>query len=171
MGCERFKVAFESIQMMRCNLPEVDVHNIHLVIDLSLTDLSSNAIGMGKMKAAIYLLLILGPMSLQAQEVPKNYTAETMLNLCRGTAEEDAELQSMVCTFRIQGVTSIMVENCLSMEQGFDPLPILSSQLPPSKGAARQAFMNFMEKNPDVWGLPWHMPLSLALAETFPCDK
>lgn len=122
------------------------------------------------MKKAIYLLPMLVPLSLQAQDVPKDYTAETMLNLCRGTAEGDPDMQSVICTFRIQGVTSIMVENCLSVDKGFNPLPILTSESPPSRGAARQAFINYMEASPDKWGLPWHVAVSAALADTFPCD-
>lgn len=122
------------------------------------------------MRKIAFLVLMLGPTNLHAQEVPKDYNAETMLNLCRGTAEGETGMQSMVCTFRIQGVTSIMIENCLSVDNGFEPLPALASGRPPSRGAARQAFVNFMDANPDKWGLPWHVALSLALSDAFPCE-
>lgn len=108
----------------------------------------------------------------QAQDVSENYTAESMLKLCEGTVpNRDPELQSMVCTFRIQGVVAIMVENCLSIREGFVPVPILSSGVAPSKGAARQAFKNYMAANPDKWGLPWHHAVALAISQAFPCTE
>lgn len=107
-----------------------------------------------------------------AQKVPKNYNAEKMLNLCNGAIRgEDKGMQSMVCTFRMQGITHMMVENCLSITRGFKPLPLLTSEKPPSRGAARQAFRNFMNANPDKWGLPWHHAVSMALSESFPCKR
>ncbi|MDZ4310744.1 MAG: hypothetical protein U1A24_09340 [Cypionkella sp.] len=107
-----------------------------------------------------------------AQEVEENYTAEKMLKLCEGSvADRDPEMQSMVCTFRLQGIISIMVENCLSISEGFSPVPALTSDRPPSRGAARQAFKNYMAENPDKWGLPWHQVVALSLSETFPCAQ
>ena len=92
--------------------------------------------------------------------------------LCEGAvADVDPEIQSTVCTFRMQGVISTMIDNCLSVGEGFSPAAVLSSDGPPSRGAARQAFKNYMEANPDSWGLPWHRAVALSLSETFPCTQ
>jgi hypothetical protein len=96
-------------------------------------------------------LLVLTTKPIQAQEtaqIPENYNAETMLKICKGEADEnDQDMQSMVCTFRIQGIIMMSVENCMSIKDGFPPTPLLTSSAPPSRGAARQAFINFMEDN------------------------
>lgn len=123
------------------------------------------------MRLATTLLIVFLSPTLHAREVPKDYNAETMLNLCEGKAEGAKELQSMICTFRIQGVSSVMIENCRSIERGFSPVPILTSESPPSRGAAKQAFINFMKANPKQWALPWGAALALALSETFPCKQ
>lgn len=106
-----------------------------------------------------------------AEDVPDNYTAETMMNLCKGTAREtEQDMQSMVCTFRIQGVVSMTIENCRSISAGYSPFPAFTSAVPPSKGASRQAFLNYMEDNPQVWDQVWHSVVAMALSEAFPCD-
>lgn len=110
--------------------------------------------------------------AVNAEEVPKEYRAERMYNLCKGEVRgEDKGMQSMVCTFRLQGVVSMMIENCSSVTHGFKPFPLLASGRPPSRGATRQAFINFIEANPDKWGLPWHVTVSMALSEAFPCKR
>jgi hypothetical protein len=68
------------------------------------------------------------------------------------------------------GETALMVENCLSISEGFSPVLALTSNRPPSRGAARQAFKNYIAENPDKWGLPWHQVVALSLSETFPCS-
>lgn len=106
-----------------------------------------------------------------AQDVPEEYNAETMLSFCEGTYEEEnADLQSLVCTFRIQGVLSIMGENCASKQVGYDPVPTLMASPPSSNRAARQAFINYMKDNPSDWGLTWYFVLAKAMSEEFPCD-
>jgi len=107
-----------------------------------------------------------------AKNVGKNYTAEKMLKLCqREVKNENPELQSLTCTFRIQGLSAVMIENCLSIEHGYKPVKLLAASAPPSRGAAKQAFINFMTSNPDKWGLPWHVATAMALSTNFPCEK
>lgn len=107
----------------------------------------------------------------QVPDDMENYTAEVMYRLCLGTETEiRPEFQSLVCTFRLQGLVNIMIENCLSIEEGFSPAPLLTASLPPSRGALRQAFTNFMEENPAKWGLPWHVVAAMAASEAFPCE-
>ena len=120
-------------------------------------------------RIALLAALVLA-LPVNAQDVDENYTAEKMLRLCEGAVVgEDLEVQSLVCTFRMQGVTAILIENCLSLGQGFSPVTQLTSKRPPSRGAARQAFKNYMASNPDKWGLPWHQVVALSISETFPC--
>ncbi|MEP3350180.1 MAG: hypothetical protein ABJM86_03080 [Hyphomicrobiales bacterium] len=130
-----------------------------------------NKITLGGAGLTTTLLSMFWMVTLHAQEIPKNYNAETMLNLCQGTEGGAKEFQSMVCTFRIQGVSSMMIHNCASINQGFSPFPVLSSERPPSRGAAKQAFINFMQANPSKWALPWETALAHALSETFPCEN
>ena len=107
-----------------------------------------------------------------SQKVPEDYNAEHMLDLCNGEVPDGEKgMQSMVCTFRMQGIIYMMVENCMSIAHGFKPLPLFTSERPPSRGAARQAFVNFMNANPDKWGLPWHHAVSMALSKNFPCKR
>lgn len=118
------------------------------------------------------LVFILQSTIAHSQEITEEYNAEGMLKLCTDKVRDMPEdMQSFVCTFRLQGLTSIMVENCASREFGYEPSPLLSATRPPSKGAIRQAFINFIEANPDKWGLPWHHAAALAVSEAFPCSE
>lgn len=125
---------------------------------------------MHKLKWILVIWLTLAS-TVNAKEVPKEYSGEEMLKLCKGEVRGmDQGMQSMTCTFRLQGVVSMMIENCLSIPHGFKPVPLFTSETPSSRGATRQAFINFMEANPDKWGLPWHISVSMALSEAFPCE-
>jgi hypothetical protein len=122
------------------------------------------------------VLLVLGFVTMSAAataETPDvNYTAETMMKLCAGAvADENPEFQSMVCTFRLQGVTEVMMGNCASASMGFQPAPDLSASKPPSRGAIRQAFLNYMEDHPEHWGLPWAQVAAMAISGSFPCEQ
>lgn len=118
------------------------------------------------------LVVLLLVQTANGNELSENYVSEKMYRLCRGEVTgEDKGLQSMICTFRLQGVMMMMVENCHSIDGGFQPMPLFTASSPPSNRAARQAFVNFMESNPEKWGDPWHVSVVMALAETFPCDK
>lgn len=118
------------------------------------------------------LVVLLLVQTASGNEVPENYDSEKMYNLCRGKVHgEDKGLQSMICTFRLQGVILMMVENCRSVERGFQPMPLFTASSPPSNRAARQAFVNFIEANPQNWGDPWHVSVIMALSETFPCER
>lgn len=134
-------------------------------------------VGQGmKIKTWALLLILLCQASMpvlaqDSEQVPENYNAETMMKLCKGEAEEDPDLQSLICTFRIQGVSVMASENCWSILDGHSPLSDLAASPPPSRGAARQAFLNFMEENPQVWDLPWHKAVALSLSTTFPCEN
>lgn len=126
---------------------------------------------MDKCKWVLAIWLVLASV-VNAKEVPKDYSAERMLNLCKGEVRnEDNGTQSLICTFRLQGVVSMMIENCLSIPHGFKPVPLFTSAVPPSRGAIRQAYINFMEANPDKWGRSWHISVSMAISEAFPCEK
>lgn len=120
--------------------------------------------------AAVALLPLCIPVA--GTEVPKDYNAETMLNFCTGQDREThPDMQSFICTFRMQGVIAIMVENCMSRDDGFQPMPLMSASPPPSKAAARHALLKYMEANPDKWGEPWHHAVAFAIAEAFPCER
>jgi hypothetical protein len=123
-----------------------------------------------------FVLVALGFLTIGAAanaETPnENYTAETMMKLCAGTVtDESPEFQSMTCTFRLQGVTEVMMGNCASASMGYQPAPELSASKPPSKGAIRQAFLNYMEDHPEHWGLPWAQVAAMAVSSSFPCKE
>lgn len=122
------------------------------------------------------VLLVLGFLMMGAAataETPDvNYTAETMMKLCVGSVpDENPEFQSMTCTFRLQGVTEVMMGNCASASMGYQPAPELSASKPPSRGAIRQAFLNYMEDHPEHWGLPWAQVATMAVSNSFPCEQ
>lgn len=121
-----------------------------------------------------FVMLALGVLTIggaaTAETSDENYTAETMMKLCAGTvADENPEFQSMICTFRLQGVTEVMIGNCASASMGFQPAPELSASKPPSRGAIRQAFLNYMDDHPEHWGLPWAQVAAMAVSSSFPC--
>ncbi|GHC45531.1 hypothetical protein [Neogemmobacter tilapiae] len=100
----------------------------------------------------------------------ERYNAETMLRLCQGKMKEDPDLQSMVCTFRLQGLMTVMIENCMSRADGYDPALILTASPAPSRGALKQAFVNYVEDHPAEWGDPWHIVAAKAASSAFPCE-
>lgn len=108
----------------------------------------------------------------QTDGVERDYNAETMLNLCKGEAAGTPEnVQSLICTFRIQGVGEMLNFNCTSRAGGYQPAPTLTARVVSSRGAARQAFINYMEDHPDIWNDYWAVAVALALSETFPCEN
>lgn len=105
-------------------------------------------------------------------QVPEQYNAETMLRLCQGEiSDAPKDVQSLTCTFRIQGVADMMLYNCGSKEAGHDPAPHLSAYVTGSRGAVRQTFINYMEDHPEVWGEHWSLALAIAFSEMFPCEN
>ena len=105
-----------------------------------------------------------------AKEVGKGYSAEEMLKLCEGEVEDmSLDFQNLTCTFRLQGVVEMMIMNCSSVVDGMDPDRGLSAGKPPSMGAMRQAYVNYMKDHPEVWGRPWFEVVAGAASETFPC--
>ena len=108
--------------------------------------------------------------ALSSSETNSYYTAEAMLQLCEGTKQGvPDEVQSLICTFRLQGLAEAMGGNCQSMKEGYRPAPYLSIAAPPSRGAIRQAFKNYAEAHPELWGEWWSSVAAIALAQTFPC--
>ncbi|MEP3055804.1 hypothetical protein [Ascidiaceihabitans sp.] len=111
-----------------------------------------------------------------AQELPKVKpinTSETMLRMCDGNYPDGTSpnSQKLVCSFRIQGIIEIMIQNCLSQAHGFTPLSSLTMAKPPSLGAAKQAYINYMNANPQIWGSFWSHAVIPALSEAFPCEE
>jgi hypothetical protein len=103
--------------------------------------------------------------------VPTEYQAEEMMKLCRGEVTgANPSSQSLICTFRLQGVGDMMSQNCASVIEGFEPHPRLSARIEASRGAVRQAFLNYMDAHPEEWGDYWANVVSNALSETFPCS-
>jgi len=110
--------------------------------------------------------------SIDDPKVKKLQTAETMMELCEGTIpNERPDFQSQTCSFRIQGVVSMMIMNCLSSSDQFYPDPLLSASPPASNKAIRQTFINYMKTHPEYWGQSWAVVLSLAVSEKFPCEE
>ena len=104
-------------------------------------------------------------------QISTDYNAETMLSFCEGDVPDATpEVQSLICTFRIQGVAEVMSRNCLTSTQGFQPHPAFTAMPPRSRGAMRQAFKNYMRENPHVWDARWAIAVMAALSEAFPCD-
>lgn len=105
-----------------------------------------------------------------AQAIPREYQAEEMMKLCTGDARDAApETQSLICTFRLQGVGDLMSQNCVSQLEGYDPNPSLSASITASRSAVKQAFISYMEAHPAEWGDYWANVVAKALSETFPC--
>lgn len=130
-----------------------------------------------KPRKPIRIFFLLGIVGLSnatfAQErVKEDYNAEQMLRLCKGEVRGmSPDMQSLVCTFRIQGLADLMIHNCESIEFGYRPAPQLSASIIGSTGAIRQTFVNYMEDHPEIWGDYWSFALSTTLSESFPCEN
>ena len=106
------------------------------------------------------------------QPVPKEYQAEEMMKLCTGAIQgAPADTQSLICTFRLQGVGDVMSRNCFSRGEGFDPSPHLTASITASREAVKQAFLNHMEAHPEEWDDYWADVVANALSDTFPCSQ
>lgn len=125
------------------------------------------------MQVATFLGLVAGQVVAQnAVGVQKEYNGETMLNLCKGTVPDvPPDVQSMTCTFRLQGVSDLMNYNCVSQREGFDPAPRLSAAISGSRGAVRQTFINYMEDHPEIWGVHWSWAVAVVMSESFACEN
>lgn len=109
--------------------------------------------------------------SVGSSQVKKLLTAETMMELCEGSVpNEPVNLQSMTCSFRIQGVVSMMIMNCLLSGEDFLPNPRLSASPPVSNKAIQQTFLNFMKERPELWSEHWATVLAVSISDTFPCE-
>ena len=107
-----------------------------------------------------------------ARPVQKEYQAEEMMRLCTGAIQgAAADTQSLICTFRLQGVGDVMSQNCYSRVEGFNPSPRLSASITASRGAVKQAFLNYMKAHPEEWGDYWANVVANALSEAFPCSE
>lgn len=104
-------------------------------------------------------------------EIKKEQTAETMLGFCEGTLSGvPTDVQSLTCTFRIQGVADLMTMNCEAAGRGWNPPPLLTAKPLKSNRAIRQTFINYMKDHPEDWRDYWAFVLAKAISEKFPCE-
>lgn len=93
-------------------------------------------------------------------------TVQEMLQDC------DAELNSpaaLLCGGVVEGMAQVLIWNCVSRVYGWEPDPGLVAGVPPSIGAAVEAFVDRARSHPEELGEEWQLGLAAALAETFPC--
>jgi hypothetical protein len=87
------------------------------------------------------------------------------------SSDDDTTAAANFCYGVTQGVSQLMWWNCLSREDGFAADPLLTAGLPPSAGAAMQAWLNWARANPAKWNERFELSLIWALAEAFPCQS
>lgn len=120
------------------------------------------------MKSIIFIAAIaLAPQIVQADTVQEGRTA------CRNFVNINADMSGVElanagkCAGMADGTIQVMVYNC---SLGANPL-LPKAAPPPSVGAAAQAFLNWADAHPELWGERFADGMIAAAMETFPCEN
>ena len=95
-------------------------------------------------------------------------TVGELAEYCR--AERYSE-ESVLCGGLIEGVAQMLVWNCVTRDYGWRPDRTIVAGQPPSLEAAVEAFLVWVRNNPSQKQEEWHLGLTSALTEAFPCDR
>ena len=110
-----------------------------------------------------------------ASQQPGDWSVQRLLFACEAAAtprsinSADDQYEAALCMGSVRGVGVMLAYNCSSKEEGY--LPLYQADVPPSLGAAIQAYVNWARENPDMWGEQSQDGIILALMETFPCNE
>lgn len=97
--------------------------------------------------------------------------ARTVGELADYCQAERFSVESVLCGALIEGVAQMLVWNCLTRDYGWRPDPTVAAGRPPSLEAAVGAFIAWVEDNPGDENEEWHLGLTSALTEAFPCER
>jgi len=102
---------------------------------------------------------------------------QDMLPGCNAAATMDQSADNKTfndasfCLGLMLGTMQLMSFNCSAIEAGFSTPPQLRAEMPPSTGAAAQAFVNWAKENPQAWDNHFVSGAIHAIREAFPCPK
>jgi len=71
------------------------------------------------------------------------------------------------CVGMADGVVQVMIYNCIHASDA----PVPKASAPPSIGATIQAFLNWSDAHPELWGESFSNGMMAAAMETFPCEN
>ena len=114
--------------------------------------------------AALAALMSLGTVS-HAEEAR---TAGELAGYCE---VERGSVESVLCGGLVEGVAQMLVWNCVTRDYGWRPDPTVVAGPPPSLEAAVEAFLDWLRDNPQKTEEEWHLGLTSALTEAFPCRR
>ena len=95
-------------------------------------------------------------------------TAGELAEYCR--AERYSE-ESVLCGGLVEGVAQMLVWNCVTRDYGWRPDPTVVAGRPPSLEAGVEAFLDWVRDDPQRAEEEWHLGLTSALTEAFPCGR
>ena len=97
--------------------------------------------------------------------------ARTAGELAEYCGAERYSEESVLCGGLVEGVAQMLVWNCVTREHGWRPDPTIVAGQPPSVEAAVEAFLDWVRDDPQRTEEEWHLGLTLALTEAFPCGR
>ncbi len=95
-------------------------------------------------------------------------TAGELADYCR--AERYSE-ESVLCGGLVEGTAQMLVWNCVTWDYGWRPDPTVVAGPPPSLEAAVEAFLGWVRDDPRRAEEEWHLGLTSALTDAFPCER
>lgn len=95
-------------------------------------------------------------------------TVGQLAEYCR--AERYSE-ESVLCGGLVEGTAQMLVWNCVTRDYGWRPDSTVVAGPPPSLEAAVEAFLDWARDDPRRTEEEWHLGLTSALTEAFPCER
>ncbi len=95
-------------------------------------------------------------------------TAGELAEYCEA---ERGSVESVLCGGLVEGVAQMLVWNCVTRDYGWRPDPTVVAGPPPSLEDAVEVFLDWVRDDPERTGEEWHLELTSALTEAFPCGR
>lgn len=94
-----------------------------------------------------------------------------MVTVCQygQTEEQGASDARSMCVGRLTGAANIMQYNCITLQGGAQPTPVLTMGDFPDGAALVSAFLEFMASNPQEAQTEWSFVAFNVFSSAFPC--
>lgn len=98
-------------------------------------------------------------------------TAGGLVTVCKQgiTKKQGSDAAQSLCVGRLQGAANIMQYNCISLQSGARPAPILTMGDFPDGSALVTAFLSYMATNPQEAETEWSYVALNVFSASFPC--
>ena len=98
-------------------------------------------------------------------------TAGALVTVCKQgiIKEQESDAAESLCVGRLQGAANIMQYNCISLQSGAQPAPVLTMGDFPDGSALVTAFLSYMAANPQEAETEWSYVALNVFSASFPC--